>query len=137
MLTSPAEDNAEVTPGSAGLTRTSLTAEAATFWIVPPTVSSLMSTPSSRRRVVRPERSSTDRSKKPALLGSATMPSRICTPGSSCARSRKLRPLIGSGSNSLRGARFSTRASPGLMGCNIASTRATTPAFTSALKSTV
>ena len=66
-----------------------------TFIVVVPTVSSEMSWPSSKMRAVRPFTPLKETEEYPPLVGSKPAPSCNCTPGSNCAKSRKLRPLMG------------------------------------------
>ena len=66
------------------------------FCVVVPTVSSLMSTPSTSIRAVRPKRPPKEIEENPFFVGSKLVPSWIWTPGSSWAKSKKFLPLIGS-----------------------------------------
>ena len=63
--------------------------------VVVPTVSSVMSTPSTWMRVDRPDRPPIETPTIWFFVGSKLPPSTVWTPGSCVARSRKLRPLSG------------------------------------------
>ena len=63
------------------------------FVVVAPTVSSVISRPSTCIRVVRPLRPTTEAAVSPLLEGASTAPSRNCTPGSSGVKSRNWRSV--------------------------------------------